>query len=131
MTEIGSAPTTLHRKQASVPEQRVTVGDAITLPGLGDGSSDLDIHLAADPESIIKLDILRSRNREECTTITIDWAKCSISLDCTHSFLTPTDSTPLSGEIEILDEIVQLRTMCRSSGWSRRLARWAGSSPML
>ena len=98
-----------------VPAQRLTAGDMVEVDELGDGVADVELQLTAETGTIAHLEILRSPDGAECTTITIDWDRRTLSLDRSSSSLSATDSTPLSGDIEILGGELQLRVLIDGS----------------
>ncbi|WP_381802810.1 glycoside hydrolase family 32 protein [Streptomyces niveus] len=103
--------TRLRGEHISVVSQQLSTGQDIIIDQLGDGAADLDLHLTAEPGTILQLEVLRTPAGEECTTIAIDWGRHTIALDRSASSLSPTDSTPLGGDIELLDESLHLRVL--------------------
>jgi beta-fructofuranosidase len=59
----------------------------------------------------LELDVLASADGAEQTTITIDWGTSTLSVDRSRSSLEPADTTPLSGPINIVEGLVELRVL--------------------
>lgn len=103
--------TRLRGAHTNLAAQSLTADRDLVLDGVGAGVADLDLQLTATPGTVIKLDLLRSPDGAESTTLAIDWDRQTIALDRSVSSLTKTDTTPLGGVIEIVDGSLHLRIL--------------------
>lgn len=101
--------TGIRAAHTSVAVQSLTAGQDMVLDAAG--AADLELELTVEPGTIVQVDLLRSPDGAEVTSLTIDVDRRTIALDRSRSSLTPTESTPLGGEIEIEDGALHLRIL--------------------
>jgi len=102
--------TRLRGEHTGVAAGPVSTGQDLILDGIGD-VVDLELQLTGEPGTTLQLEVLRSPDGAESTILTIDWDQRSIALDRSISSNDRTDTTPLGGDIEILDGSLHLRVL--------------------
>ena len=90
---------------------RLSEGTRMQLGSDDSPTVDIELLVSAGSGAVLELDVLASPDGAEQTTITIDWGTSTLSVDRSRSSLEPADTTPLSGPINIVEGLVELRVL--------------------